>query len=177
MVEAKDLALRDQKPVCRLERVPLDLSDRASREALFARIGRDYRNVLVITEGLIYYLSREEAGSLADDLRNVPSVRRWIQDYSNLRRASLWPKAWIRRLRHAPLKFDVPDWLDFFAHRGWAVDQNISFEDESIRIGRPSPIGPIRRLLFRLLPRARREAIRLASGCVMLKRDGEASWQ
>ncbi len=56
----KQEILAADRPQCALERVPLDLRDRAARRALFQRFGGEARRVLVLSEGLIIYF--EAAG-------------------------------------------------------------------------------------------------------------------
>ena len=43
-----------------LERIPLDLSNVGEHREVFSRLGRGASKVLVITEGLLVYLSQEE---------------------------------------------------------------------------------------------------------------------
>ena len=52
MIDHKESILADDEPVCRLERVRLDLTDRPGRQALFARLAADASKVLVVAEGL-----------------------------------------------------------------------------------------------------------------------------
>ncbi|HEV8269306.1 MAG TPA: class I SAM-dependent methyltransferase, partial [Thermoanaerobaculia bacterium] len=80
ILEYKREKLASARPVCRLESVALDLSDVAERRALFARLSGSAARVLVITEGLLVYLSREEVGALAADLHAAASFRWWILD-------------------------------------------------------------------------------------------------
>src|SRR4051812_21925512 len=65
LIEYKESRLAGETARCRLERVKIDLADRFQRRHWHARAGR----MLVLTEGVIPYLSLEEAASLADDLR------------------------------------------------------------------------------------------------------------
>ena len=80
MIEHKRGVLASEKPRCDVEYVALDLSDRAARRALFARVGASSQRVLVATEGLLVYLTREQAGELASDLHEQPSFRFWLID-------------------------------------------------------------------------------------------------
>ncbi|HEX5436208.1 MAG TPA: SAM-dependent methyltransferase, partial [Gemmatimonadaceae bacterium] len=77
----KESLLSDERPVCRLERVPLDLADRPARESLFAELGARSRHILVLTEGVIPYLTTEDVAALANDLASRPAVRNWVVDY------------------------------------------------------------------------------------------------
>src|SRR5260370_36811074 len=78
ILEEKERALRGEKPVCRLDRVPLDLADVFARQRLFARIGSTTRNALVVSERLIVYLEPAGVTSLARDLAAPPRFRLWV---------------------------------------------------------------------------------------------------
>ena len=39
--------------------------------------------VLVVTEGLLIYLSADQVASLADDLSSIPSFRWWLTDIAS----------------------------------------------------------------------------------------------
>src|ERR1700687_5810680 len=56
------------QPGCALERVRLDLSDAAARRELVARLGHQARKALILTEGLLIYLSADEVARLAREL-------------------------------------------------------------------------------------------------------------
>ncbi|HXX65638.1 MAG TPA: SAM-dependent methyltransferase [Polyangiaceae bacterium] len=79
----KEASLRESTPGCRLERVGLDLSDGDARRALLTRLGGRFRRVLVMTEGLMPYLAPQDAMTLAEDIRAMPNVFRWIADLPN----------------------------------------------------------------------------------------------
>ena len=72
--------LAGETPRCILERIPMDLSDVAKRRALLAQVGATAKRVLVISEGLLVYLSPEDVGVLAKDLSSQPTFRFWIFD-------------------------------------------------------------------------------------------------
>src|SRR5207244_11883755 len=76
----KEEVLRKEKPVCALERVRLDLSDVQARRELFLQLGRGANRVLVVTEGLLVYLTAEEAAALGNDLAAQPAFEHWIID-------------------------------------------------------------------------------------------------
>src|ERR1043165_1742502 len=65
MIDYKENQLRGEKPCCHLERVKIDLSERGARRELLARVGAQAREILVLTEGLVPYLSNDEVASLA----------------------------------------------------------------------------------------------------------------
>ena len=76
----KESLLAEEKPNCQLKRIPLDLSDRPLRKALFHKLGSESEKVLVITEGLMIYLTDYDVAELAIDLSEERSFRRWAFD-------------------------------------------------------------------------------------------------
>jgi methyltransferase (TIGR00027 family) len=118
----KEEILRGEAPRCRLERVPMDLADVAKRRALFDQIGATAKRVLVISEGLLVYLSTDDVGTLATDLSRQPSFQFWIFDIVS--------PGLLNMLRTqgggaelaqagAPFKFAPPEGPDFFRRYGW----------------------------------------------------------
>src|SRR5881397_3466247 len=59
ILDTKESILADERPRCALRRVRLDLSDRGARRVLFAELGRLAKNALIVTEGLLIYLTPE----------------------------------------------------------------------------------------------------------------------
>src|SRR5512140_1591814 len=72
--------LRHEKPRCRYETAPTDLTDGDARRALFARVANDQDRVLVVAEGLLIYLRPEDVAALATDLHGQPAFFSWIID-------------------------------------------------------------------------------------------------
>ena len=72
LLSYKEDILRTEAPRCALERVALDLSNVTARRELFDELGRKASKVLILTEGLLVYLSADEVIALAQDL-GVPS--------------------------------------------------------------------------------------------------------
>jgi O-methyltransferase involved in polyketide biosynthesis len=68
LLDYKEEVLTSESPRCRLERVRLDLSNRDARRALFRELGARAKKALIVTEGLIIYLTAEQVGELARDL-------------------------------------------------------------------------------------------------------------
>ncbi len=121
MIAYKEARLAGERPACRLDRISLDLADRETRIALFERVSVSARNVLVITEGLIAYLTEEEVGSLAIDLSRQPSFRRWALDMASpgllaLAHAQMGS---VLDAARTPLKFGPEQGEEFFRRYGW----------------------------------------------------------
>ena len=138
ILDYKEEILRNEKPRCSLERVRLDLSNLAGRRALFTRIGQQSKNVLIISEGLITYLSAEEVASLGTDLAAQATFRNWATD--------LCSPGLLKRLQRgvgtqleaagAPLKFGPPEGPDFFVRCGWKVSEVHSMLHTAARLKR-----------------------------------------
>lgn len=62
IIDYKTPILSVAQPSCRLERIPLDLADLESRRRVFADIGDRASRALVMSEGLVVYLSEDEVG-------------------------------------------------------------------------------------------------------------------
>jgi methyltransferase (TIGR00027 family) len=170
IVELKNARLREHKANCIVERIGLDLSDRPSRNRLFAQFGATSGNTLLIAEGVIPYLSNDEVASLARDLCSIPSFRRWILDFDNAGKRRM-PRGWARKLRAAPVLFSVDDWFEFFKQAGWRPGKVITSAEESERINRPCPFPFPWGLITRALPELRRRVL-TASGAVLMEKRG-----
>jgi len=118
----KEEILAGETPRCALQRVALDLSDVAKRRALFAQIGASARKVLVLSEGLLVYLSADDVGELATDLARQPSFHYWAFDIVSpgllemLRRQGGGAEL---AQAGAPFKFAPAEGPAFFARYGW----------------------------------------------------------
>ncbi len=120
-LDFKEEVLANEKPVCALERVRLDLSQVDARRQLFQRLGSRARKALVITEGLLTYLTPEEVGALAEDLARPPSFQRWVLELGSPGLLKMIQKQWNQRLGQAgaPLKFAPKEGPPFFTRFGW----------------------------------------------------------
>jgi methyltransferase (TIGR00027 family) len=104
---------------CQLSRVAVDLADARSRAAFLADATSGARNPVVITEGLLLYLSEQQVGALTDDLR-CNEIGGWITDLI----APLIVREMMRQmpsLDKAPMTFEPRDGVAFFERRGWSV--------------------------------------------------------
>src|SRR5262249_10208865 len=119
----KEEILQDYRPACAISRVALDLSDAGARRALFADLARRARNAVILTEGLLIYLSAEEVGVLADDLARPAGFRNWILDLASPGLLQMLQREIGGKLAEAgaPLKFGPPEGPLFFAPHGWAL--------------------------------------------------------
>ncbi len=117
----KEEILREEKPVCVLERMQVDLSNIEARRALFAQLGRRAKKALIITEGFVVYLGRDEVTAFARDLAAQPSFQSWVLDMASPGLLKMLQKN-LGALSQAgsPLKFGPEEGPDFFQSCGWS---------------------------------------------------------
>jgi methyltransferase (TIGR00027 family) len=120
MIDYKEEVLAGEKPRCALERVRLDLADVAARRQLFQRLGSSAKKVLILTEGLLIYLTRDENTALAQDLAAQPNFREWAIDLCSPGLLKMLQQN-LGALEKAgsPLKFGPEEGPDFFTASGW----------------------------------------------------------
>ncbi len=117
----KEDVLRNETPVCQLERVRLDLSDVPARRELFSKLGRRANRALVVSEGLLVYLDEEEVMSLGQDLAAARNFQHWVLDLASPALLKMLAKKMGAPLDQAgaPLKFAPREGPDFFVRSGW----------------------------------------------------------
>jgi methyltransferase (TIGR00027 family) len=140
ITELKESRLSGEKPACRLERVACDLADVSSRRALLASASEKGRNALVLTEGVVLYLSEEDVGALASDLKTYPCFRYWIVDYFSPF-VIKYHQAHSKKMgmENAPFRFAPEDYFGFFLSHGWQAKDVRYMVDAAQKFGRPAP--------------------------------------
>lgn len=169
MIQYKENVLRDQAPRCRLQRVGVDLSDAAARRAFLADVAPQAQRVLVLTEGVVPYLTEAQVAELAADLKSQPRVGGWILEYftSQVYRY-LKRRARTGVMRNAPFQFFPPDWDGFFLQHGWQRNQIDYFMDTAQRFNRMMPIPWWARLLVKMSNDEARQRMRTGMGYMLL---------
>jgi methyltransferase (TIGR00027 family) len=121
ITDYKEEILRDEKPSCLLERTRLDLADVDERRKLFQRLAAESHKALIISEGLIIYLSAAEVGSLATDLAAHETFHYWLLDLASPALLRLLQKKMGKPLEAAaaPFKFAAAEGPEFFSKFGW----------------------------------------------------------
>ena len=121
MLAYKQKILTGETPVCELERVSMDLADVSARRQLFADLGRRAKKALVVTEGLIIYLTRDEVCALGHDLAAQPRFKGWVTDLASPGLLRMLQKNVGEALTQAgsPPKFGPEEGPGFFANCGW----------------------------------------------------------
>lgn len=171
ILDYKEQILACEEPVCALERVRLDLSDQAARRGLFTELGRRAKHVLVLTEGLLTYLTREQVSALAVDLAAVPAFKNWALDIASpgLVRAIQKQLGAALAQSGSVLQFGPEEGPGFFEPCGWKVMQVDSMLQTAARLRR---LNLVMRLLA-LLPEsnARQGARPWGAVCLLAKEE------
>ena len=172
MLDYKSSIMQDVKPVCRYEVLPADLVKAEERTAVFSRLGAESSATLVVTEGLLIYLTDEQVRGLASELHRQRSFRWWLIDLASPRLLELLERSWGGALArgNAPFRFAPPNGTAFFESLGWREASYRSALEEAHRLKREMPMMWFWRLLTRLSSPARREEARRMSGFVLLER-------
>jgi methyltransferase (TIGR00027 family) len=167
----KEEQLRGEVPRCALERVRLDLTDLEARRALFARLGGEARQVAVVTEGLLAYLTPEQVAGLATDLHAPPTFARWMTEL-----ASPWILKYMKRKYRkitgnagtAPMHFGPAEGPAFFRPYGWALAEERSMLDEARRLRREMPLAWLWRLTW-ITQKQKEKARRITQVCELVR--------
>ncbi|MGA8872705.1 MAG: SAM-dependent methyltransferase [Candidatus Acidiferrales bacterium] len=174
VIEFKDERLAGQQPRCKLERVPLDLANVPERRKHLAATNARAKKLLILTEGVVSYLSVEEVASLADDLRALDRIDGWIVEYLSSELMKYRGRGRVRwNMQNAPFKFTPPDWFAFFASHGWQSKRIGYLVEEAEHLGRPirlpGVLGAIMKLRALFISKARRESFRKFQAYVLLE--------
>ncbi|MBL8645504.1 MAG: class I SAM-dependent methyltransferase [Rhodospirillaceae bacterium] len=134
----KAAQLEDAKACCRIEHVAGDLRLPEVRARLLADVAARFKRVLVITEGLLLYLTPDEAHGLAAAFHGCPPVCYWLTDLMSPAARNRMNRMAHRELNNADtrLNFAPAAGARAFVHQGWdPVDARGTFA-EMRRIGR-----------------------------------------
>jgi methyltransferase (TIGR00027 family) len=172
ILDYKTETLKDEKPVCQYEAVRLDLTDVLKREALFSQIGAGSSRVLVVTEGLLIYLTSDQVAALARDLHAPTSFQWWLIDLAHPRLLAMMQKMWGRNMKesNAPFQFAPAENSKFFEPFGWKEAEYHSAMDSAQRLNREMKLMWLWRLLGRMRSKKVQEEFRRFNGFVLLER-------
>ncbi|HTE45739.1 MAG TPA: class I SAM-dependent methyltransferase [Gemmatimonadaceae bacterium] len=172
ILDYKTEILKDEQPVCRYEAIRLDLTDAPKRQALLSQIGRESSRVLVVTEGLLIYLTPEQVGSLARDLHAPSTFQWWLIDIANPRLLAMMSKMWGQNLNagNAPFQFGPAEGTRFFDEFGWNELEFRSSMEEARRLKREMSMMWLWRFLGRMRSKEVQADFRRMSGTVLLER-------
>ncbi len=165
-------AMRGEQPNCQYESVAADLTDPAVRDEVLRRLAGVAQAALVVTEGLLIYLTPEQVASLARALHAQPSIRWWVSDVASPMLLKMMEKQWGKSVAagNAPFLFGPEDSEAFFAPAGWRQTVFRSQMEEARRLRREMRFMWFWRALSMLASAERRERVRRMSGVILLER-------
>jgi methyltransferase (TIGR00027 family) len=169
IVALKNERLRGEQPRCRLERIAADLADGDTRRAVLAHIAAGAKRAVVLTEGVLAYLTLDDVVKIVHDVHAHPQFGQWVVDYSApfLNRAV---RARGVKFKNAPIRDGVKDLAAFYAQHGWRLKEMRHLVVEGEKLGHPVPwpfwFVPVKALL----PGRAKKALRTMMGHAMLER-------
>ena len=170
MIEYKVGAMVNERPACRYEAVPLDLADVEARQALFARVNASARKMLVVTEGLLIYLSEAAVIRLATDLHGLSSVTAWLADLGSPQLLKMMSRNWGKTVAagNAPFQFGPAEGPAFFDRFGWRALEYHSLFETGIRLNRTFALARFFRWLGTFSSAKRQAAFKHFAGVMSL---------
>lgn len=168
----KEEQLADTRAAGQYQATAVDLTDTGERRALFERVGTATGQGLVITEGLLVYLTPEQVTQLASDLHSQTGFRWWIIDLSSPRLLKMLKRTWGKQLSagNAPMIFAPARGTAFFEQCGWREAEYRPMFEESIRLNRTVKLARFFQWTIRFYPKKKQQEFRRMSGVVLLER-------
>jgi methyltransferase (TIGR00027 family) len=157
---------------CRYEAIRVDLTDPARRHAVLQQLGTSSSQALVISEGLLIYLTPEDVRGLANDLAAARGFKWWMTDIAHPRLLRMMTKMWGKSVNagNAPFRFAPADGTRFFEASGWQEVEFRSNLEEAKRLDREMAQMKYWKWVMWLYPKRVKEMFRRFSGVVLLKR-------
>lgn len=164
--------LKDEKPRCQYEAIRVDLTDGPKRQAVLTQLGSMATRALVVTEGLLIYLTAEQVSALSTDLRTAPGFRWWLIDIAHPRLLKMMQKMWGKSVDagNATFKFAPAEGTKFFETFGWREVEFRSNMEEAKRLDRQMSGMWFWGMVMRLYPKRIKEQFRRFAGTVLLER-------
>jgi methyltransferase (TIGR00027 family) len=121
VLDYKEEILASAVPRCRLDRIRCDLSDVAARQNVLSHLQPSDGRALILTEGVLMYLSEQEVGALASDLAAVIGFDHWVLELQSPGLLRMMQKRMGAPLREANVlpKFAPSAGPHFFERWGW----------------------------------------------------------
>ena len=151
ILDYKESLLQGETPRCELERVRVDLSDASARAEFFRSVTVKTRKALVITEGLLVYLTAEQVAGLAEEMAQYRQVTRWVTDLASPGLLAMLQKETHHQFSEGatPLQFAPENGPAFFEPHGWKLLSSPSMLHEAARLKR---LPNWRMRMFAMLP-------------------------
>ena len=172
MLEHKRKGMMGELPRCRYTQHAADIRDPAALRSTLDRFTSHGRRVLVLTEGILIYLTSQQVEGIARELAGHPSVRYWITDLASAMLLEFTGRRWRgpSGMANAPFRFAPPEGTAFFARFGWREREYRALMNEAKRLHRAPGNTWVWALRTPFMSRRKREQLRRFLGCVMFER-------
>jgi methyltransferase (TIGR00027 family) len=139
LIDFKNDKLAEDQPKCKLLRRGMDLAIDADRKSFLKEETGKSDLCLVLTEGLLYYLTENNVAALATELLSYNSVQWWVMDVMNK-----GFKNWMRERysikssggKGTGMPFTPDDMIQFIVNYGWKKAAFYSYATEAARLNR-----------------------------------------
>lgn len=171
IVAHKEKILASETPKCRLTRVAADLADDELRKTFLKSVAPQSKKVLIVTEGVIPYLSADHVANLAKELSAQERFTYWITEYFHPDMYThLQHPARTAVMKRAPFQFYPPNWFDFFRDLGWVEKETAYSSKIAMEFGRELPMSDVAKRLLPTMSQEAKEAWLRRSGYTILER-------
>jgi methyltransferase (TIGR00027 family) len=150
MIDYKNAMLALETPRFKLTRVSADFANPNERREVLRNANAHAGKLLILTEGVVPYLTNDDVASLADELHALDRAAFWIVDYFSPELLQQRERMMAGRMKNAPFRFHPPDWFAFFKQHGWQPSDVRYLMAEGERLGRPIAMPLIGKLLTAL---------------------------
>lgn len=141
ILEYKAKRLATEPPKCRLEQIPTNLANADERIALFQHIGNE--PALMVTEGLLMYLSSDLCAAIASEPARDSGVNYWLLDV-NVGKAAMQLSEDLRLSpmiqslveQHPTNNVSGPSVLEVAGGAGWNTASKRTFAGEGVALAR-----------------------------------------
>jgi len=171
ILEYKEKKLAGVQPVCDLKSAKMNLADTQSARSLFREVNERNEKVLILSEGLLAWLSRDDVANLAKSLHEQTGFTWWLMDIMTAALSQWlaqvgWNKA--TDAGNAKMQFAPEEGPAFFVPFGWDVAEKLSMGQEARRLHREMSLAWLWRLLAPLAPKDKREMYQQLDSYIVL---------
>jgi methyltransferase (TIGR00027 family) len=170
VLEFKADVIGPERARCEYESLTANVVD-ADAQARVIQHCHGARQVLVVTEGFLVYLSPSQVTALARTLRKEGSIKWWLTDLIGPRALEMLRQVWGPGFPGAKFQFGPADSVEFFGRLGWREASLRSMREEDKRLNRATKAPVLGRMMLWLASENFREEMRRLSVVALLQRD------
>ncbi|MEH2005883.1 class I SAM-dependent methyltransferase, partial [Nostoc sp.] len=177
IIAYKEQALKDEQPLCSLERVQLDITNVALRKTFFSEINLATRQALVITEGLLSYLHETQVALLATDIYKQSNLNWWLFELESSLALKDYDQVYARKIfdqyfanGNKTLLFAPEQGAEFFQQYNWKAAKSVSAWKELHRLNRGIKFTWLLEIIMKLVANEYWEKIQQQGSIVLLER-------